>query len=100
METSREIFEHLSGQLAWKNALYDLPPNHSEVVLASIDGVYQVVVYDKEEQVFKPQNLVGKYYSPKDSLIYWANFGEPKNVLSIVRASKKVNKSDLKLNRR
>jgi hypothetical protein len=84
METSRKIFEQLSGQLEWKNALYELPPNHNEMVIASIDGVYQLVIYDKEEQVFKPQNLVGKYYSPKNSSIYWANFSGPKNILSIV----------------
>jgi hypothetical protein len=84
MDASSQTLKRFSGSLEWKNALYELPPEHNEVVLASVDGVYLVVVYDAERNVFKPQHLVGMYYSPKEYSIYWANFRGPSTVLSIV----------------
>jgi hypothetical protein len=61
----------------WNNALLDRRPKDSQQVLISADGIYYLVHYDAERQLFFFKDDPDIVFNPLKVQIYWISLPDP-----------------------
>jgi hypothetical protein len=65
----------------WKNVQRDAPPEHDQLVLLSVDGIYYITRYDSGDRKFRLHGEIETHFVPVDGMsMYWIEIDEPPRV--------------------
>ena len=63
--------------MKWCNAQLDELPDDGDTVLASVNGIYYLAIFNEASRKFLSREDPDKGFSAEDYLIYWTPFTDP-----------------------
>jgi hypothetical protein len=59
--------------MIWHNSLKDAQPVNNQVILASVDGVCYLTVFDSERNVYVLKDDEKQFFDPLKQSLYWVS---------------------------